>query len=224
MSVKTLPLAEIQKKIGYDFKNTKLLEEAFTHSTYANAHGGKDNERMEYLGDAVLELVVTEWQYARHETAEEGALTRERQRLVCEDALYEAVNALGLGQYLRIEGGKANVGKKTVSSLFETVTAAIYLDGGYAPAKAFILTHGRLEEEAYPVNHKGALQEFLQKRGEEPPTYEMKKTGKDNAPTFHARVRAMGMSAEGDGRSKKEAEQEAALLLLEKLENKRVKK
>ncbi len=224
MRANKFPVAEIEKKIGYAFTDTRLLEEAFTHSTYANANGGRDNERMEYLGDAVLQLVVTEWQYARHETAEEGALTRERQRLVCEDALYEAVKALGIEQYLRVSGGKANVGKKTVSSLFETVTAAIYLDGGYAPAKKFILAHGRLEEEAYPVNHKGALQEFLQKRGEEPPKYELNKTGKDNAPTFHARASAMGITAEGDGRSKKEAEQEAALLLLEKLENKRVKK
>jgi ribonuclease-3 len=176
---------------------------------------------MEYLGDAVLQLVVTEWQYARHETAEEGVLTRERQRLVCEDALLEAVKALDLEEYLLYFGGRANVGKKTVSSLFETVIAAIYLDGGYLPAKEFILAHGRLEEEAYPVNHKGALQEYLQKRGKETPIYEVNKTGKDNAPIFRATVRAEGVSAIGDGRSKKEAEQEAALLLLEKLERKK---
>ena len=95
--------------------------------------------------------------------------------------------------------------------------AAIYLDGGYAPAKAFILTHGRLEKEAYPTNYKGALQEFLQKQGKEPPVYEVKKTGKDNAPLFQATATADGVRAVGDGRSKKEAEQEAALLLLEKL-------
>lgn len=217
MREKDFPVSAIEEKIGYAFQDKALLKEAFTHSSYANAHGGRDNERMEYLGDAVLQLVVTEWQYARHETAEEGVLTRERQRLVCEEALLEAVKALDIEEYLLYFGGRANIGKKTVSSLFETVVAAIYLDGGYAPAKAFILKHGRLEEEAYPVNHKGALQEYLQKHGGEPPVYEVKKTGKDNAPIFHAVVTAKGISAFGDGRSKKEAEQEAALLLLEKL-------
>ncbi len=215
--MKDFPFAKIEEKIGYVFKDKALLKEAFTHSSYANAHGGRDNERMEYLGDAVLQLVVTEWQYARHEKAEEGILTRERQRLVCEEALLESVDKLGIEEYLLYFGGKANIGKKTISSLFETVVAAIYLDGGYAPAKAFILTRGRLEEEAYPVNHKGALQEFLQKQGKELPVYKVKKTGKDNAPVFQAIASANGVSAVGDGRSKKEAEQEAALLLLEKL-------
>ena len=140
------PFAEIEEKIGYVFEDKALLKEAFTHSTYANVYGGKDNERMEYLGDAVLQLVVTEWQYSRHKRAEEGVLTRERQKLVCEDALDEAVQALGIQKYLLVSGGRANVGKKTVSSLFETVIAAIYLDSGYAPAKEFILKYGRLEE------------------------------------------------------------------------------
>lgn len=214
------PFSTIEEKIGYTFQNKAFLKEAFTHSSYANANGGRDNERMEYLGDSVLQLVVTEWQYARHENAEEGVLTRERQRLVCEEALLEAVDKLGIEQYLLYFGGRANIGKKTVSSLFETVVAAIYLDGGYENAKAFILKHGRLEEEAYPTNNKGALQEYLQKRGKQPPVYEVKKTGKDNAPLFQATVTAEGVSAAGDGRSKKEAEQEAALLLLEKLQKK----
>ena len=129
------PFTEIEEKIGYVFADRGLLKEAFTHSTYANVYGGKDNERMEYLGDAVLQLVVTEWQYARHKRAEEGVLTRERQKLVCEDALDEAVQALGIQKYLLVSGGRANVGKKTVSSLFETVIAAIYLDGGYVSTR-----------------------------------------------------------------------------------------
>lgn len=218
MREERFPYAEIEEKIGYIFRDKALLKEAFTHSTYANAYGGRDNERMEYLGDSVLQLVVTEWQYARHENAEEGVLTRERQKLVCEDALDEAVRKLKIKEYLLVSGGRANVGKKTVSSLFETVTAAIYLDGGYAPAKEFILKHGQLEEEAFPTNYKGALQELLQKQGEEPPMYETKKSGKDNAPVFHASATAMGVTAYGDGGSKKEAEKEAAMLLFEKLQ------
>ena len=212
------PIEEIEKKIGYVFRDKALLKEAFTHSTYANAYGGKDNERMEYLGDAVLQLVVTEWQYARDKRAEEGELTRERQTYVCEDALDEAVRSMGLQKYLLVAGGRANVGKKTVSSLFETVIAAIYLDGGYVPAKEFILSNGRLEKTAVSVNYKGKLQEFLQKRGEPAPIYVTEKSGKDNAPVFLAKVSAMGACATGEGGSKKEAEQEAANALLTKLE------
>ena len=108
------PFEEIEDKIGYAFRDKSLLREAFTHSTYANAFGGRDNERMEYLGDAVLQLVVTEWQYVRDKRAEEGVLTRERQKYVCEDALDEAVRALGLQKYLLVSGGRENIGKKTV--------------------------------------------------------------------------------------------------------------
>lgn len=213
------PYQEIENKIGYVFKDKTLLEEAFTHSTYANAYGGKDNERMEYLGDAVLQLVVTEWQYARNKRAEEGELTRERQKYVCEDALDEAVRSMDIKRYLLVVGGKSNVGKKTVSSLFETVTAAIYLDGGYEPAKAFILKYGRLETQPIPTNYKGELQEFLQKQGLELPTYKTSKSGKDNAPIFRAVVRSGALEAQGDGGSKKEAEQEAAMRLLAMLSN-----
>ena len=215
------PVQEIEEKIGYTFRDKGLLKEAFTHSTYANLHGGRDNERMEYLGDAVLQLVVTDWQYKRDARAEEGELTRQRQKFVCEDALDEAVRDLGLQEYLLVSGGRANVGKKTVSSLFETVIAAIYLDGGYAPAKAFILEHGRLELQSVPTNYKGALQEFLQGKGEQPPIYQTEKSGKDNAPVFFAKVIALGKQATGEGGSKKEAEQQAAKALLNALRKKK---
>lgn len=218
------PYAEIEKKLGYRFKDRALLKEAFTHSTYANAHGGKDNERMEYLGDAVLQLVVTEWQYFANLRAEEGALTFQRQKYVCEEALDEAVRALHLEKYLLLEGGRANVGRKTISSLFETVVAAIYIDGGYEPAKAFILKHGQLETEEIPMNFKGELQEFLQKRGLQAPRYETKKQGKDNAPVFTAVAIAEGVETSGVGGTKKEAEQLAAQKLLDKLRKNNVKK
>ncbi|MBR4942415.1 MAG: ribonuclease III [Clostridia bacterium] len=219
----SFPVHTIEGIIGYIFQNKALLEEAFTHSTYANLHGGKDNERMEYLGDAVLQLVVTDWQYARDKRADEGDLTRERQRYVCEDWLYETIIGLGLEKFLLFEGGKSNVGKKTVSSLFETVVAAIYLDGGYEPAKSFILRFGRLEKNPLPINYKGALQEYLQDLGKELPDYKTEKTGKDNAPVFHATAFALGCQAVGEGKSKKEAEQEAAKTLLEALKKKRKK-
>lgn len=212
-----IAFARIEEKIGYTFRDKSLLEEAFTHSTYANAHGGKDNERMEYLGDAVLQMVVTEWQYARNEKAEEGFLTKERQTLVCEDALYKAVKALGLEKFLRIEGGKSNVGKKTISSIFETLVAAIYLDSGYQEAKKFILKYGVFSSSKYSENPKGDLQEYLQKRGEKPPVYSVKKSGKDNAPVFSCVAEAMDKTATAQGGSKKEAEAKAAMELLKLL-------
>ncbi|MBQ8294902.1 MAG: ribonuclease III [Clostridia bacterium] len=219
LSFTQFPIEQLEEKIGYCFRDKGLLQEAFTHSTYANAYGGKDNERLEYLGDAVLQMVVTEWQYARDKKATEGDLTQERQKIVCEQALDEAVRAMGIAKYLLMEGSRANVGRKTVSSLFETVTAAIYLDGGYEAAKKFVLTYGCLEEKTQ-TNPKGDLQEFLQKKGEALPTYRIQKTGKDNAPIFYCEAQAMGEKAQGSGKSKREAEQDAAEKLLQALRKK----
>ena len=211
------PYAEIEKKLGYTFQNKALLKEAFTHSTYANKYGGEDNERMEYLGDSVLQLIVTEWQYVTHARSDEGDLTKCRQKLVCEEALDKAVRALGLQTYLLTVGGAANVGRKTVSSIFETVIAAIYLDGGYDAAKEFIYKYGMLHDVTEEKNPKGALQEYLQKFGKEPPVYVCKQTGKDNAPIFRCEARAAGFVEIGEGGSKKEAESVAASAMLEKL-------
>ena len=207
---------EIERVLGYTFRNKDLLKEAFTHSTYANIHGGKDNERLEYLGDAVLQLVVTEWQYKDDERASEGELTRERQKLVCGDALDDAVENLKLQKYLLVEGSASNVGKKTVSSIFEAVAAAIYLDGGYEEAKKFILRHAVLKK-LNRENPKGKLQEFLQAQGKKLPVYTCEKEGKDNAPIFRCRAQADGQTAHGEGKSKKQAEQAAAENLLKKL-------
>lgn len=134
----TFELKESEKRIGYTFRNKELLITAFTHSTYANVHGGEDNERLEFLGDSVLQMVVSEALYFRKEkdrALREGEMTVLRQMMVRKEALLDAVERLGLKDFLLIEGGAANVGDKTVSSLFETVTAAIYLDSGYRAAK-----------------------------------------------------------------------------------------
>lgn len=213
----SFPCSEIEKRIGYVFCNKPLLETAFTHSSYAHAHGGKDNERLEYLGDAVLQLAVTERQFLTSDK-QEGELTKERQQLVCEKALLDAVQRLGIAKYLQIEGGASNVGKKTVASLFETVVAAIYLDGGYKCAKQFILRH--LLKNAAVVreeNPKGELQEYLQGLGAELPKYSSQKTGADNAPTFDCEATAQGLTAHGVGKSKREAESKAAKALLNAL-------
>lgn len=216
----------VEEKIGYRFKDKRLLEEAFTHVTYAHLHKVKDNERVEFLGDTVLQFVITDYLYKKYPTKTEGELTRLRAELVCEESLLKVVHKLRLEGYLRIEGGKANVGKKTYSSLFETVTGAIYLDGGYENAKKFIFESGLIESVEKPraKDAKSRLQEYLQALHEQPPVYESVKEGKDNAPTFRCKATACGQSATGEGKSKKTAEQQAAQRLLQKLENKKSKK
>jgi ribonuclease-3 len=205
---------EIEKKLGYTFRDERLLDEAFTHVTYANKHGGVHNDRMEYLGDAVLQLVVTNWQYARNDKATAGKLTAERQKLVCQNALDSAIDALDVWQYLLYEGTEQNLQGKPKSSLFEAIVAAIYLDGGYKAAETFIVKHGNLSAGKAVDNPKGDLKEFLEKRGEEPPRYETVKTGKDHAPMFYTTAYALGESAKGEGKSKKDAESLAAARLL----------
>ncbi len=215
----SFPCEEIEKKIGYTFRDKGLLKQAFTHSTYGNLHGVEDNERMEYLGDSVLELVVTEWQYEQDKRSE-GKLTEARQHLVRKEALESAVDGLDIYRYLLYFGREQNLGEKTKSSLFEAVTAAIYLDGGYLLAKKFVLAHGNIQKQGEQFNHKGELQEFLQARGEEPPKYTTRREGPAHAPVFYCRAEAMGESADGEGRSRKEAESIAAARLLWELERK----
>ncbi len=215
----SFPYAEIEKKIGYAFKDKALLKQAFTHSTYANLKGVESNERMEYLGDAVLELVVTEWQYEKDLRAE-GRLTSARQRYVCRDALDTAVDGLGVYEYLLVNGGSRNLGDKSKSNLFEAIAAAIYLDGGYEHAKAFILTHGNVGLIDENHNYKGELQEYLQARGQQPPKYDCKKEGPDHAPVLYCSVSAMGEVAFGKGKNRKEAESLAASRLLWELQKK----
>ncbi len=215
----SFPFEEIEKRIGYAFRDRELLRQAFTHSTYANLHKTTDNERMEYLGDSVLQLIVTEWQYQRDKRSE-GRLSEARQRLVCKEALDSAVDGLDIYKYLLVSGREQNLGDKTKSNLFEAVTAAIYLDGGYLMARRFVLEHGNIRLSNDTGNYKGALQEYLQARGENPPAYFSKKEGVDHAPFFRCRVEAMGEVAEGEGKSIKEAEAVAASRLLWELKEK----
>lgn len=216
MTVRDFPAREVEKKIGYVFKDETLLIRAFTHSTYAHEHGGEDNERLEFLGDSVLQLVVSENLYALADKPNEGEMTARRQKLVSGEALKGAVLRAGLQKYLIYCGkGAENLGEKTVSSIFESVIAAIYLDGGnegYKNAKKFA---EKFLDFSLFANYKGDLQEYLQGRGESAPTYTvLKKTGTDNRPEFSVRASASGKCAEGFGGSKKAAEREAAKRLL----------
>ena len=146
------PTQEIEEKLGYTFQDKGILKQAFTHSSYANIWGDKDNERMEYLGDAVLQLVVTEWQYENDKRAE-GKLSASRQHFVRKEALDTLIDGLGVYEYLIFSGSKDNLGDKTKSDLFEAIVGAIYLDGGYFPARKFILAHGNLSLDEEVQNH-----------------------------------------------------------------------
>ena len=213
------PYEEVEQKLGYVFTNKALLKQAFTHSSFANIWGDKDNERMEYLGDAVLELIVTDWQFENDKRAE-GKLSAARQHFVRKEALDSLIDGLGVYEYLIYSGSKDNLSDKTKSDLFEAIVAAIYLDGGYEKVKKFVLAHGNLSLNEQIHNYKGELQEWLQERGEEPPKYRSVKTGKDHAPIFKCVATALGESAEGEGKSIKEAEAFAANRLLWELTKK----
>ena len=226
MNKQDFPIAQAEKKIGYTFKNKRLLVQAFTHCTYANQFGGGDNERLEFLGDSVLQLIVTEELYAKKGNLSEGDMTALRQKYVSGAALETAVCKTGAEKLLLYFGKKENIGKKAVQSLFESVLAAIYLDGdgtfgdGYKNARAFVNKRLLCGEKE---NYKGRLQEFLQGAGKVLPRYEtLGKTGADNAPVFLVRVSAASkngecLSAEGRGTSIKKAEEQAAKNLLEAL-------
>ena len=216
----SFPYREIEKKIGYVFIDKNLLKTAFTHASYAHRYGGENNERLEYLGDSVLQLIVTEWQYLGDEKADEGKLTARRQKLVCKNALDTATDGLGVFEYLLIDGNENNIKGKAKSSLFEALLAAIYLDGGYKKAKAFVIKHGNLHSDILQENPKGELKEYLEKRGYDSPVYQVDKRGKDNSPIFTATVTALGETATGEGRTKKEAEATSASRLLWELKRK----
>ena len=201
----------IEKKIGYSFRDKTLLKKAFTHKSYVNVHGGEDNDRMEYLGDAVLQLIVSEEQYLAGGKKSSGEMTSERQKIVSKEPLKKAVEEMGIMEHLLIEGGEANIGAKTVSDLYECLVAAIYFDGGYEAAKEFFQRNR--PPESKQENYIGELQERLKTKLE----YPYEKKGPDNSPEFFVTVTANGMTGKGPGKSKRAAEQAAAKALLEKL-------
>ncbi len=196
--------------IGYVFRDKSLLLSAFTHKTYSNATGEEHNERLEFLGDSVLQLSVTEDLYAAYPNAPEGKLTELRQRYVSKEALVQSEKKLGLMRFLRHSAGESNLSDKTSSSLIEAVAGAIYLDGGFSEAKAFLnrcLTGARTE------NYKTLLQEYVQERQKSTPVYR----DSQQEGIFICTVTALGVMAQGQGASKKAAETAAAQALYEKL-------
>lgn len=220
----------LESRIGYRFKDRTLLETALTHSSFANekqAAGAVSYERLEFLGDSVLGLTAAEFLYSHEPALPEGRMTRLRAELVCEASLHETALALGLGEYMRLGRGEELTGGRERTSILadmvESIIAAIYLDGGMAEAKRFIMTrvlqNARIDEVHPSADYKTALQELVQKNGEVRICYEQTgESGPDHNKLFSFSVSVDGKTiGEGSGRTKKEAEQMAARRALEAL-------
>ena len=228
-------IVQVEKRIGYVFKDKMLLRQCFTHSSYANENCEKDNERLEFFGDAIIEFVVTEHLY-KNMSGDEGKLTENRAKMVSKAPLLKAVEKMGLGDYVLIGNGlnkNSKKDEKLYSSIYEAVVAGIYLDGGLAPAKKFIkdtiildfekAIKTKIKKSPIANNSKSALQEYVQKSGMGSISYELLwKKGPDHMPTFRCAVLLNGATlAEGEGNSKKIAEAQAAERALEKLKFRR---
>lgn len=213
---------ELEKAIGYTFHNIELLRVAVTHTSYANESkkGEKHNERLEFLGDSVLGVVVADYLFHEAGHLPEGQLTRKRASLVCEQALFGFAQQIQLGKYLRLGKGEERSGGRQrpsiLSDAFEAVIAAIYLDGGLESARAFILpfvTEGKPAGEDY----KTRLQEVVQQNPEERLRYVVAgESGPDHDKHFVVEVHLnSNCIGRGEGHSKKIAEQQAARQALE---------
>ena len=222
----------LEEKLGYQFQNIGLLKNALTHSSYANEHkaeGLQSNERLEFLGDSVLGMVVADFLYRTQPNLPEGDLTRIRANLVCEGSLYVVARELDLGSYLLLGHGEDAGGGRERQSILadavEAVLAAVYLDGGISKARAiiqkYILDRAAEEKEA-THDFKTALQELVQRESGQVLTYHLVgESGPDHAKVFQVEVRLNGGSiGRGQGRSKKEAEQSAARAGLSALKEK----
>ena len=219
---KKTQLHQLEQIIGYQFKDIRLLERAMTHSSYINEHHleKKDcNERLEFLGDAVLEIVSSEFLFFNYPDEPEGKLTRMRASIVCEPTLNFCARTFGLQDYLILgRGEEATGGRKRpslVSDALEALIGAVYLDGGFEPAKALIHRYvlNDLGQKKLFIDSKTILQEIVQKEeGSGHLTYELiGETGPDHDKSFHVRVLYDGREiGTGSGHTKKSAEQQAA--------------
>ena len=212
----------LQNKLDYKFNNVKLLENALNHSSYANeVRGGvTSNERLEFLGDSVLSVIVASYLFENFKSIPEGELTKLRASLVCEKSLCAFSREIGIGEFLRLGKGEEKGGGRDRDSIladaFESVLAAIYLDGGMDEARRFVLRYvlpelQHRDDEAFK-DYKTALQEIIQRNPEESVTYHLiGESGPDHNKVFEVAVHLnSNIIGKGTGRSKKQAEQMAA--------------
>ena len=219
----------IEEKIGYSFRDAELLTNALTHSSYANENRGRScdsNERLEFLGDSVLGLVVADALYRRFPGLPEGRMTRLRAELGCEESLHHVAAQLGLGEYIRLGRGEEHTGGRNRTSILadavEALIAAMYLDGGMEVARGFIERYilTALDGEMPAVGDcKTELQELVQRKSGSVLTYELLgESGPDHDKTFTSQVSLNGKPiGSGSGRTKEEAEQAAARAALREL-------
>jgi ribonuclease-3 len=226
---------ELQRKLGYTFRDAELLKLALTHPSVAHEQGTpmQTNQRLEFLGDAVLQLVLTRELYEKFPAFDEGPLTKARAKLVNRQTLAEHAGALDLGAHLILSRGEdTHGGRQRPSALadaYEAVVGAVFMDGGFEAAREFILREfssdlGGLTVIPIMENPKGELQELLQAVSSDAPQYNViSATGPDHDRIFECTVEHAGVVlARGRGKSKKAAESEAALAALTKLREKEV--
>lgn len=222
-------MIELQKRLGYQFKNQLTLERALTHKSYANElkNTVEHNEKLEFLGDAVLDLVVGEFLFEKFPADTEGGLSKKRASIVNEEVLSELAIEMKLNDLMKLGKGEAQTGGATkprlVASALEAVIGALYLDGGFESAKKFIrqefscLTDKVCGHEDFEKDYKTRLQELVQKHQRETPRYEvLAEEGPPHDREFLVCVKVNeDVWAQGRGRSKKNAEQAAAKCALE---------
>ena len=214
-----MKIEELEKEIGYKFQNIKLLEQALTHTSYANEHKIESNEKLEFLGDSILEFVSSEYLYKNYINLKEGEMTKVRATVVCENSLHKVAKLHNFSDFLYLgKSEKQNGGKERPAILadsVEAVIAAMFLDGGLEVAKKFIISNLKEEIEIASKNvgvkdYKTVLQEKLQIHGEVKIEYNIiNEMGPDH--DFEAEVKCNNkILATGKGKSKKQAEMEAA--------------
>ncbi len=228
-----IPVAEVEKKINYQFKDKSLILKAFKHRSYLNLtheNSIESNERLEFLGDAVLDLIIADHLYQAFPEENEGKLSKKRSVLVSRPVLAQISEEIGLGEYLLLDKGEEKTGGRkrlnNLANLFESVLGAIYLDGGISAArkfvKQFVINNSeRLLKVKRYHNYKSALLEKSQSKGWGNPVYQIvHESGPDHNKQFVVRVNVnKRWIAKGVGSSKKQAEQLAARNALKKLEN-----
>ena len=215
-----MKLEELENKLGYHFHDRRLLEHALCHSSYANERHWdrlQNNERLEFLGDAVLELATSEFLYQNYPTMPEGEATRTRASIVCEQTLALCARDLGLGEWLRLGKGEELTGGRDRDSItsdaMEALLGAIYLDGGFANAKEFVhhFILNDIEHKKLFYDSKTILQELIQGRHEQLSYELIDESGPDHDKQFTVAVLVDDERvSEGEGHTKKAAEQQAA--------------
>jgi ribonuclease III len=233
MAIAVSALAELESVLGHEFRDPRWLLQALTHSSRIPERTAEDspgdNEKLEFLGDAVLELLVSEELVRTFPDWREGQLSKSRARLVNAASLCTVAQRLGLGKHLRLSRGEEKTGGRSkpaiLADAYEAVVAAIYLDAGLDAARRFVrksLIAGAFTAAADSLgrpDHKSALQELLQARGMSPCNYRVvEEAGPDHEKTFRVEVRISSeITAAGIGKTKKEAEQAAAVAALHQL-------